>query len=62
MEVPRCTPIHGTFLELGILPNSVRDGAASALLFVKDENDPVMKVYEEMFKYNTERNWANMAM
>ena len=25
-----------------------------------DETDPVLKVYKEMFRYSTERNWANM--
>ena len=64
MEVPRSTPIHGTFLELGIVPIQFeieqRQLCYLRQILVKDENDPVLKVYKEMFKYNTERNWANM--
>ena len=64
MEVPRSTAIHGTFLELGILPIQFeieqRQLCYSRQILVREENDPVLKVYKEMFKYNTERNWANM--
>ena len=64
MEVPRSFPIHGTFLELGILPIQVeieqRQLCYLRQILVKDEKDPVLKVYKEMFKYNTERNWADM--
>ena len=64
MEVPRPTPIHGTFLKLGILKIEFeieqRQLCYLKQITVKNENDPVLEVYKEMFKYNTERNWANM--
>ena len=53
MEVPRSTPIHGTFLELGILPIQFEIEQRQLI--------PVLEIYKEMFKYDTERNWANMA-
>ena len=67
MEVPRSTPIHGTFLELGILPIPCeieeRQLCYLRQILVKDEHDPdpILKVYKEMFKYNTERNWGKWA-
>ena len=64
MEVTRSTLMHGTFLELGILPIQFeieqRQLCYLRQILVKDENDPVLKVYKETLKYNTERSWADM--
>ena len=64
MEVAKSTAIHGTFLESGILPIQFeieqRQLCYLRQILVKDENDPVLRVYKEMLKYNTKRNWADM--
>ena len=60
MEIPRSTPIHGTFLDLGILPiqSEIEQGQLCYLrqILVENVNDPVLKVYKKMFKYNTDRS------
>ena len=63
MEVPKSTPAATIFLELGILP--VRyEIEKRQLLFLKrilsrETGDPLLVIYEQMLRLNSEPNWAN---
>ena len=62
MEVPKSTPTAALFLELGILPIQY-EIEKRQLVFLKkildrQNDDPVKMIYQEMLKYQAERNWA----
>ena len=63
MEVPRSTPVAGTFLELGILPIRY-EIEKRQLLFLKcilsrETCGPLLLTYEQMLRLNSEPNWVN---
>ena len=64
MKVPKSTPTAALFLELGGLPVIKYEIEKRQLVFLKkildrQNHDPVKMVYDEILKYQAERNWAN---
>ena len=63
MKVPKSTPTAALFLELGVFPIQYEIGKRQ-LAFLKkildrQNHDLVKMVYNEILKYQAERNWAN---
>ena len=63
MKVPKSTPTAALFLELGVLPVQY-EIEKRQLVFLKkildrQNHDLVKMVYNEILKYQAERNWAN---
>ena len=64
LEVPRSTPTTALYLETGILPIEY-EIHIKQLVFLKhildkDSTDPVAQMYNEMYKFQNEPNWANV--
>ena len=63
MELPKRVPIAALYLELGILPVKCEIEMRQILylkkVLGKKPDDPVLLVYKEMLKFDSEDNWAN---
>ena len=63
MELPRSVPADALFLEMGIWPIrfeiEFRQFTYLKRIIDRDQNDPVYRLYQEMLKYSSEKNWAS---
>ena len=63
LEVPRSTPTAALYLETGILPIEyeihIKQVVFLKHILDKDSTDPVVQMYNEMYKFQNEPNWVN---
>ena len=64
--MPKSTPVAALYLELGILPIQFEIEKKQLMflkqLLEKNENDPALKLYQQMVKYQYEMNWENFVL
>ena len=63
IEVPKSTPIAALFPEPGILPvqyeTERRQVVFLKIILDRENDDPIKMNYNEMLRYQAEKNWAN---